>query len=94
MKRSPSSQSLGIRPRLNLAAINNAALAVLPSLLSRWAPGGAARVRIYRVDPTRDDRRPGSFSINLRTGCWADFALGDRDDSDMTGDHGKLRHDR
>ena len=35
-----------------------------------------------------------SFSINLRTGCWADFAVGDRDDSDMTGNHGKLRHDR
>ena len=26
----------------------------------------------------RSDRRPGSFSVNTRTGRWADFATGDR----------------
>jgi hypothetical protein len=30
------------------------------------------------TNPTRADRRPGSFSINMRTGKWADFATGDR----------------
>ena len=29
-------------------------------------------------NPTRPDRRPGSFKINLTTGRWADFATGDR----------------
>ncbi len=79
MKLSPSSQPRVIRPRLDFAAINSAALAVLPSMLSRWAPGGVVRGSEYIVlNPTRDDRRPGSFSINLRTGRWADFAVGDR----------------
>ena len=29
-------------------------------------------------NPTRADRRPGSFKINCRSGQWADFATGDR----------------
>lgn len=30
------------------------------------------------INPTRDDFNPGSFSINLSTGRWADFASGDK----------------
>jgi hypothetical protein len=30
------------------------------------------------LNPTRNDTARGSFKINLRTGCWADFAAGDR----------------
>ena len=29
-------------------------------------------------NPTRVDRRRGSFKVNIRTGCWADFATGDK----------------
>ena len=29
-------------------------------------------------NPRRNDRRPGSFKVNLRTGRWADFAHGDQ----------------
>ena len=59
--------------------INRAALAVLPSLLIRWAPGGTVQGSEYIArNPTRADRRPGSFSINLCTGKWADFATGDK----------------
>jgi hypothetical protein len=29
------------------------------------------------LNPTRADRRLGSFKINLYTGRWADFATGD-----------------
>jgi hypothetical protein len=29
-------------------------------------------------NPRRNDRRPGSFSVNVRTGRWADFASGDK----------------
>jgi putative DNA primase/helicase len=30
------------------------------------------------LNPTRTDRRLGSFKINIRTGRWADFATGDK----------------
>jgi hypothetical protein len=30
------------------------------------------------LNPKRADRRLGSFSINLTTGRWADFATGDK----------------
>ena len=29
-------------------------------------------------NPTRSDRRPGSFKVNIRNGKWADFATGDK----------------
>ncbi len=29
-------------------------------------------------NPTRHDRRPGSFKVNRATGKWGDFATGDR----------------
>jgi hypothetical protein len=58
--------------------VNEAALKVLPSLLKRWLPDGRLEGSEYiAINPTRDDRRPGSFKINVRTGKWADFATGD-----------------
>src|SRR5215217_3794181 len=64
---------------INFAQVNQAALQVLPTLVARWLPNGrrVGREWIAR-NPVRDDRRAGSFSINLRTGKWADFATGDR----------------
>ena len=60
-------------------AINRAALTVLPALLLRWLPGGRTEGAEYVArNPTRHDRRLGSFKINLRTGRWADFATGDK----------------
>lgn len=65
--------------RLDFEAINRAAMAVLPALLARWAPGGRYRGHEYVTrNPRRIDRRPGSFCINTRTGKWADFATNDR----------------
>ena len=64
--------------KIDFPAVNAAALAVLPSLLARWAPGGVVRGSEYTVrNPTRADRRAGSFRVNTRTGKWADFATGD-----------------
>jgi hypothetical protein len=64
--------------RLNFAAINRAALAVLPILLARWVPNGKRIGREYvTLNPTRADRSVGSFKINLETGRWADFATGE-----------------
>jgi hypothetical protein len=34
-------------------------------------------------NPTRRDRRPGSFKINLVTGHWADFATDDKGGGDL-----------
>src|SRR5262245_32287097 len=63
---------------IDFAHINRAALGALPALLERWLPNGKRRGREYIArNPTRDDRTPGSFSINLKTGRWSDFATGD-----------------
>jgi hypothetical protein len=60
----------------DFTAVNRAALAVLPTLLRRWLPGGRIESNEYvALNPCRSDRRFGSFSINLRTGRWADFAI-------------------
>lgn len=68
-----------MRRRINFARINRAALATLPSLLARWLPGGRTQGREYvALNPTRADKRPGSFRINMTTGKWADFATGDK----------------
>ncbi len=64
---------------LDFAAINAAALARLPDILRRWLPDGRVEGGEYVArNPTRSDRRAGSFKVNLRTGKWADFATGDR----------------
>ena len=56
-------------------AISHAALAVLPTLLGRWLPGGRFEGNEYiALNPRRADRHPGSFKVNIRTGQWADFA--------------------
>jgi hypothetical protein len=63
----------------SFAEINALALPMLPALLSRWLPGGVLKGQEYAVrNPTRADDKPGSFSVNTRTGRWSDFATGDR----------------
>lgn len=58
--------------------INRAALATLPAILDRWLPGGRRCGSEYLVrNPKWIDRRFGSFSINMTTGRWSDFATGD-----------------
>jgi hypothetical protein len=65
--------------RLNFSEINAAALRALPALCARWMPSGKRIGREYvSLNPTRADRRPGSFKVNLYTGRWADFATGDK----------------
>jgi hypothetical protein len=59
--------------------VNHAAMQALPILLRRWLPDGKRRgCEWVARNPTRNDRRPGSFKINLRTGRWGDFAAGDK----------------
>lgn len=64
---------------IDFPSINAAALAVLPSLLSRWLPDGKRQGQEWvSRNPRRADRRPGSFRVNMTTGKWADFATDDR----------------
>jgi hypothetical protein len=64
---------------IDFDAISRATLPMLPALCQRWLPGGKFVGREYVVqNPRRNDRRPGSFSVNVRTGRWADFASGDK----------------
>lgn len=67
-----------MRNRLDFAAINRAALNALPNLVTRWAPSGHFDGPEWvACNPTRDDRRPGSFKINTNSGVWSEFATGD-----------------
>lgn len=44
-----------------------------------WLPPGVQKGREYvTTNPTRDDRKARSFSVNTETGVWADFATGDK----------------
>ena len=62
---------------IDFKTINQAALARLPDLCSRWLPDGRRRGHEYVArNPRRADRRAGSFSVNLNSGRWSDFAIG------------------
>jgi hypothetical protein len=62
---------------VSFKAISAAALVHLPALVRRWLPDGKRQGHEWvSRNPTREDRKPGSFKINLRTGRWADFASG------------------
>lgn len=65
--------------QIDFEKINRVALFYLPDLCSRWLPDGRQRGHEYVArNPRRADNRAGSFSINLNTGRWADFAIGAR----------------
>ncbi|WP_441253653.1 VapE domain-containing protein [Bradyrhizobium sp. 613_E4_N2_2] len=49
------------------------------SVVPQWVPNGKRQGREWSAtNPNRADRSPGSFSVNLVTGKWADFASGDK----------------
>lgn len=64
---------------LNFQKLSEAALSRFPILLFDWLPGGKIMGGEYlALNPTRPDQSLGSFSINMKTGRWCDFATGDR----------------
>jgi hypothetical protein len=64
---------------IDFERINRAALVYFPAVLRRLLPNGKAiGSEFVALNPTRRDRRPGSFKVNLRTGRWSDFATGDK----------------
>ncbi len=51
------------------------ALSGIDSILAHWLPGGKREGQEYLpLNPKRGDGSPGSFSVNLKTGKWAEFA--------------------
>src|SRR5262245_11736748 len=67
------------RGNINFDEINRVAARHLPRLVQAWLPNGRRHGDEWvALNPRRHDRRPGSFSINVRTGKWADFATGDK----------------
>lgn len=64
--------------KIDFAEINRVALPALPAILRRILPDGKAIGGEYVAkNPTRADRRAGSFKINMHSGRWSDFATGD-----------------
>ena len=57
--------------------VARAALAQAHSLVPSWLPEGRQHGSEYiSKNPTRSDAAAGSFSINLQSGAWSDFAEG------------------
>jgi hypothetical protein len=49
------------------------------SVVPQWLPDGKRVGREWvACNPNRSDKNAGSFSVNLKTGQWADFASGDK----------------
>ena len=60
--------------QLDFEAINQALDA--ETLVPRWLPDGHRRGNEWVArNPMRSDRNPGSFTINLKTGVWKDYAI-------------------
>jgi hypothetical protein len=63
---------------VDFADVKAATLRSLDLIVPRLLPGGKRQGDEYVVrNPTRSDNKPGSFSINMKTGVWSDFATGD-----------------
>ncbi|WP_395696633.1 hypothetical protein [Methylocella sp.] len=67
------------RPRrIAFARVAAEALRHADALARRWLPDGRREGHEWvACNPTRTDRRRGSFKLNLNSGRWGDFASGD-----------------
>jgi len=64
--------------RIAFKRIGEEALPYADTLVQRWLPNGKREgAEWVAINPTRADGRRGSFKVNLRTGCWSDFATGE-----------------
>jgi len=65
--------------RIDFLTIRTVALRNALAVCNRILPGGRVVGNEYIVrNPKRDDRKAGSFKVNLRSGRWSDFATGER----------------
>jgi hypothetical protein len=64
---------------MSFIEINTPLLLHAYNLITRWLPSGHFEYPDYvALNPTRADRRKGSFRINCKTGQWIDFATNDK----------------
>ena len=67
------------RRRVDIKTVAANARGLAQPICQRLLPQGRRRGDEWiSRNPTRGDRRPGSFKVNLRTGKWSDFATGDK----------------
>jgi putative DNA primase/helicase len=65
--------------RVDFRAVSSAALDALDIIVPKLLPGGYRKGHEWVArNPTRSDARPGSFSVNMNSGVWSDFATGDK----------------
>ncbi len=65
--------------RIDFQAIAAAALVSAERLVPNWLPQGHKNGTEWKsINPTRSDNKAGSFSVNLNSGQWADFATDDK----------------
>lgn len=65
--------------RIDFAELGRRLLDAADRLVPQWLPHGRRNGAEWTApNPLRDDRHVGSFSVNLVTGAWADFATGDK----------------
>jgi hypothetical protein len=65
--------------RVSFDDVKAATLGSLDFIISSLLPGGKRVGKEWvALNPTRSDSKPGSFSVNMRTGAWSDFATGDK----------------
>lgn len=67
------------KAQIDFRGLAAAALQRAEMLVPLWLPDGEKAGHEWKaLNPTRADACKGSFSINLATGAWADFATGDK----------------
>ena len=66
------------RPPIAFKRIADTAVNHADAIVRRWLPDGRREGREWvSLNPTRPDRKRGSFKVNLVSGRWSDFATGD-----------------
>lgn len=64
--------------KINFRAINQHALPHIDKVIRQWLPDGTRKGSEWvALNPTRSDSMAGSFSVNLNSGIWKDFATDD-----------------
>jgi hypothetical protein len=65
--------------KVDFRRVADAALGAAERLVPQWLPQGRREGHEWKaLNPKRADSRLGSFSVNLNSGAWADFATGDK----------------
>jgi putative DNA primase/helicase len=64
-------------PPIDFAALNEALLAQVDTLLANWLPGGVQRGHEYQAAQTSRGGIGDSLSVNVQTGRWGHFAGGE-----------------